>query len=136
MIADPMTLQFETEESVEANHRSVQTSHQSADTNHQIVDDYIYLIGRPTLRDFLSFVKNRAPNGHRHNVGALVDEWRRGAKHICELDKTENDCVSPAIQPLPVELDAVRKQFERHPLVEHGFNTVPTQLGMVELDRL
>src|SRR5882762_6991035 len=137
MIADPMTLQFETEESVVTNHRSVQTSHQSADANHQIVDDYVYLIGRPTLRDFLSFVKNRAPNGRHHDVGALVDEWRRAAKYICELDKTEKACVSPPIiRPIPAELEAARKQFESHPLVEHGFDTVPTQLGMVELDRL
>src|SRR5256884_2931782 len=46
------------------------------ETNHEVVDDYVYLIGRPLLRQFLSFVKNRSPNGRLADVGPLIDEWR------------------------------------------------------------
>ena len=107
------------------------------ETNHEIVDDYVYLIGRPTLQAFLSFVKNRSRNGRRADVGALTDEWRAAARHIAKLEKTEAGRADrPAIQPLPAHLKSLEEQFMRDPLVQNGFNNVPTEIGMVELDRL
>ena len=107
------------------------------ETNHEVVDDYVYLIGRPLLRQFLSFVKNRSPNGRLADVGPLIDEWRAAARHVSKLEKSEAGCADrPPIQPLPAHLESLREQFMRDPLIEHGFNSVPTQLGMVELDRL
>ena len=107
------------------------------ETNHELVDDYIYLIGRPTLRQFLSFVRNRSLEGRRADVGALTDEWRAAASHVLKLEKSEGDGAEhAAIQPLPALLEPLRERFLRDPLVQHGFNTVPTQLGVVELDRL
>ena len=108
-----------------------------AETSHEILDDYVYLIGRPTLRAFLSFVRNRSPDGRRADLGALTDEWRAAASHLLTLEKTEAGCADhPAIQPLPDRLVPLRERFMRDPLVEHGFNTVPSQVGMVELERL
>jgi hypothetical protein len=107
------------------------------ETNHETVDDYVYLIGRPTLRQFLSFVKNRALNGRQAVIGELTDEWRAAASHILKLEKSEAGYADkPVIQPLPAHLESLQDQFARDPLVQHGFNTVPTQLGLVELDRL
>jgi hypothetical protein len=107
------------------------------ETSHEIVDDYVYLTGRPTLRAFLSFVRNRSSGGRRADLGALTDEWRAAARHICQLEKSEAGCADhPAIQPLPDTLEPLREQFLRDPLVEHGFNTVPAQVAIVELDRL
>ena len=107
------------------------------ETSHEIVDDYVYLTGRPTLRSFLSFVRNRSPNGRRADPGALTDEWRAAARHVNQLEKSEAGCADhPAIQPLPDALEPLREQFMRDPLVEHGLNTVPAQVGIVELDRL
>lgn len=108
-----------------------------AETSHEIVDDYVYLIGRPTLRAFLSFVRNRSPRGHRADLGGLTDEWRAAAGHILKLEKSEAGCADhAAIQPLPERLQPLGEQFMRNPLVEHGFNTVPSQVGLVELERL
>ena len=107
------------------------------ETNHAVVDDYVYLLGRPTLKQFLSFVKNRSLHGRRADVGALADEWRAAARHIGELEKSEAGCADGApIQPLPAQLEPLRAQFVRDPLVQHSFNTVPTEIGVVELDRL
>src|SRR5882762_9152055 len=86
------------------------------ETSHEIVDDYVYLIGRPTLRAFLSFVRNRSPNGRRADLGALTDEWRAAASHLLKLDKSEAGCADhPAIQPLPEPLEPLREQFMRDP---------------------
>ena len=53
------------------------------------------------------------------------------------LEKSEAGCADhPAMQPLPERLQPLREQFMRNPLVEHGFNTVPSQVGIVELERL
>jgi len=107
------------------------------ESSHEIVDDYVYLTGRPTLRAFLSFVRNRSPNGRRADLGALTDEWRAAASYINKLEKSEAGCADhPAIQPLPAQLEPLREQFVHSPLVEHGYNTVPAQVGIVELDRL
>jgi hypothetical protein len=101
------------------------------------VDDYVYLIGRPTLQQFLNFVKNRALNGRRADAGVLTDEWRAAASYILKLEKSEAGCADhPVIQSLPPPLEPLQAQFTRDPLVRDNFNTVPTQLGLVELDRL
>ena len=108
-----------------------------AESSHEILDDYVYLIGRPTLRAFLSFVRNRSADGRRADLGALTDEWRAAASHLLKIEKSEAGCADhPAIQPLPERLEPLREQFMRDPLVEHGFNTVPSQVGIVELERL
>src|ERR1051325_6902849 len=108
-----------------------------AETNQEVVHDYVYLIGRPTLRSFLSFVKTRSRNGRRADPGTLTDECRAAATHISKLEKTEAGWADKAaIQPLPAHLESLQEGFLRNPLVQHCFNTVPTQLGLVELDRL
>ena len=78
MIANPERLEPETEVPVE--------------TNHEVVDDCVYLIGRPLLRQFLSFVKNRSPNGRLADVGPLIDEWRAAASHVSKIEKSEAGC--------------------------------------------
>jgi hypothetical protein len=107
------------------------------ETNHEAVDDYVYLMGRPTLRQCLNFVKNRSIHGRRTDLGALTDEWRTAASHITKLEAAEVGCADrPTIQPLAAHLEPLQAEFMRAPLVQHGFNTVPTQIGIVELDRL
>jgi len=101
------------------------------------VDDYIYLIGRPTLRQFLDFVKHRSRDGRRADLGLMTDEWREAARRVLQLETEEAGAADrPAIQSLPKSMESLRQEFMRDPLVQHGYNTFPTQLGVVELDRL
>ena len=107
------------------------------ETSQPIVDDYVYLIGRPTLRQFLSFVRHRTSDGASADLGLLTDEWRAAASHIVRLEKTEAGLADhAAVTSLPPHLESLRDQFMRDPLVEHGFNVVPTQVGFVDLDQL
>ena len=109
----------------------------SVESSQPIVDDYIYLIGRPTLRQFLSFVRHRTPNGRFADLGAATDEWRAAASHVAGLETTEAGLADhPAVGELPAHLEPLREQFMRDPLVEHGFNLVPAQVGIVDLDQL
>jgi len=123
MIANPNLLEAPTETSVES--------------SQPIVDDYIYLLGRPTLRQFLSFIRHRTLNGRFADLGASTDDWRSAASHIARLEKTEGGFPDhPVISELPAHLEPLRDRFMRDPLVKHGFNLVPAQVGIVDLDQL
>src|SRR5947207_13969830 len=91
------------------------------ETNHEVVDDYVYLIGRPLLRQVLSFVKNRSPNGRLADVGPLIDEWPAAASPVSKLEKSEAGCADrPPIQTLPAQLEFARGKSMRSPPIATG----------------
>ena len=95
----------------------------------------LYLIGRPKLRDYLHYVRSHAVQPP--DKGALTDEWEAAAQVVRALEREEagiaNDppriTLGPEYEPLLIE-------FLKDPLIRHGFNTVPTEVVKVELDRL
>jgi len=97
----------------------------------------LYLIGRPTLKQFLRFVRQHAVEPGGEDV--LIGEWQAGRKHIAALEKKEAGCAdNPAISKIEVDskYGPLLMEFLRDPLVRNGFNTVPTEIAWVELDRL
>ncbi|MHB8522068.1 MAG: hypothetical protein ACYDH9_15085 [Limisphaerales bacterium] len=106
-------------------------------TNHQLVDDHVYLIGRPSLRQFLDYVVDLAVDGGEVDSRALNREWRAAAELIRRLEKEEAGWADhPAVAPLPAHLEPLRAAVLNDPLFQHAFNVVPADIGMVELDRL
>ncbi len=100
-------------------------------------DEYIYLLGRPLLRQFLRFMKHQAVNGPSLDEGALTDEWRAAQDYILKLAKDETGIADrPPLSPLDARLAPLREELLKNPLIVHGFNTVPTNIAMVELDRM
>ena len=97
--------------------------------------EMLYLIGRPSLKEFLRFVSGHAV--HPLEEGVLVDRWNAARDLVATLQATEagaaNDPVTTKLGPEYTELLI---EFLKDPLVRHGFNTVPTEVAMVELDRL
>jgi hypothetical protein len=94
----------------------------------------LYLIGRPTLKQFLRFVKDNAI--HPPSSGDLVDEWQAANRIVRALEKTE---AGVADNPLISPVDPGNQQlleFLKVPVVWHSFNTVPTEVAYIELDRL
>jgi hypothetical protein len=95
----------------------------------------LYLIGRPALKQFLRFVSSEAvaPAGE----GILTDEWKAANEFIRELEKEEAGLAdAPTIGKLGREFEPLLIEFLKNPLVRHGFNTVPSEVAIVELDRL
>ena len=41
-----------------------------------VVDQHVFLIGRPPITDFLTYVRNLAIDARRRDEGQLVAEWR------------------------------------------------------------
>src|ERR1700752_2415480 len=98
-------------------------------------DEYLYLIGRPPLKDFLRFVRNPAVEPLPES--ALTDAWQAAQRVVSRLSQEEAGVADdPPIGKLGPEYEPLLLEFLRDPVVHHGFNTVPTEVAMVELDRM
>jgi hypothetical protein len=97
-------------------------------------DEYLYLIGQPTLKQFLRFVKDRAvdPQGS----GDLTEEWQAANNVVRALEKEEAGIADhPTIEPVGPESELLL-EFLKNPLVRNGFNTVPTEVAYVNLNEM
>ncbi len=100
-------------------------------------DESLYLVGRPKLRQFLRFIRDHAVDPPAE--GVLGAEWEEARARIVELEKTEAGLAErPTIRK--VEVDSKYRpllaELLKDPLVRNGFNTVPTEVAFVELDRM
>jgi hypothetical protein len=125
---------FETQQTEEA-YRSEEK--RIAVSNGDEAGRYVYLLGRPTLKQFLRFMRHTAVGGQSIYKGALTDEWREANDYIHKLEKDEAGAASyfPTGR-LEAGLQPLRAELEKDPLIVNGFNTVPTDIRVVELDRL
>ena len=103
--------------------------------DHAPVDETLFLTGRPTLKEFLRFVRRHAVSSL--GEAALSESWQAAHEVVCRLEKEEAGLADdPPIGKLGPEDEPFLREFLKDPLVRHGFNTVPTEVAMVELDRL
>lgn len=97
-------------------------------------DEYIYLIGQPTLKQFLRFAKDRAV--HSQSPGTLTEEWHAANAVVRTLEKEETGIADdPEIDPVNPDNELLL-EFLKAPLVRNNFNTVPTEVAFVNLDQL
>ncbi|HEX8077999.1 MAG TPA: hypothetical protein VF511_09305 [Chthoniobacterales bacterium] len=97
----------------------------------------LYLTGRPTLKRFLRFVRHEAIRPEEDAI--LIAEWHAAKERIRVLKKEEAGCCdNPTTTPVAVEgkYEPLLTEFLKDPLVQNGFNTVPTEVAFVELDSL
>src|SRR2546426_11303955 len=98
-------------------------------------NETILLAGRPTLRRFIRFVARNAVAAP--DRGALIEEWQAAREHVRALESVEQGLADhPEMTQLGPEYEPLLVEFLKDPLVRHGFNTVPTDVAIVELDRL
>jgi len=140
MIASPETLEVESvsgPEPVEPERVPVRERKRNDRANQDAAGENLYLIGRPTLKQFLRFVKSHAVDPP--NEGILTDEWQAANDFVRTLEKEEAGAAdNPPITELEVNSKNERllTEFLKDPLVQNGFNTVPSEVAYVELDRL
>jgi len=133
MIASPVILEAEPTSRLKAAGPESASAAQSKPTAH--ADEHLYLTGRPALKDFIRYVRSQAvdPPGD----GTLTDEWRAAADIVRNLEQEEAGLADASpIGKIGSEYEPLLIEFLRDPLVRHGFNTVPTEVAFVELDRL
>lgn len=100
-------------------------------------DESLYLLGRPKLKSYLNFVHHQALEPPHQDE--LVAEWQAVRDRISGLEKSEAGYAdSPPIETIHVDrkYEPLLIEFLKDPLIQHGFNTVPSEVAFVELDRL
>jgi hypothetical protein len=108
---------------------------QSNQANQDGVSEKLYLIGRPSLKQYIRYVRGHAVDGP--DLGTLAEEWQAAANVVRALEKEEAGLAdNPPLGKLGPEYEPLLIEFLKDPLVRHGFNTVPTEVAMVELDRM
>ena len=101
----------------------------------EVTEDTLYLTGRPTLRDYLRYVRSHAAQAP--SEGVLTEGWQAAAEVVHTLEKDETGAAdAPPIDQLGPEHTPLLTDLLKSPLIRHGFNTVPTEIALVELDRL
>jgi hypothetical protein len=109
----------------------------ASDSDAAPLDDYVFLAGRPPMRQYLDFVKTNGVNGQGADRRAIVETWQAARRQIRLLEEQERGYVDAAtIEPLGDRLEPLRQELVRDPLFQNAFGLVPTDVGMVELDRL
>lgn len=102
-----------------------------------VVDQHVFLIGRPPIGDFLSYVRNLALDAQRRDEGVLADEWRAANDRVRELETTEAGLADdPPKLPLPPEMHSLAEEIQADPAFRNAFRLVPVEIAMLELDRL
>src|ERR1041385_284626 len=97
-------------------------------------DEYLYLIGQPTLKQFIRFVRDRAvePDGS----GDLTEEWQAANTVVRVLEREEAGIAdNPTIEPISPSNELLL-EFLKNPLVRNSFNTVPTEVAYVNLNEM
>lgn len=97
-------------------------------------DEYLYLNGQPTLKQFLRFVRDRAVNPE--SSGELTEQWQAANAVMRTREKEEAGIAdNPAIEPVSPHSELLL-EFLKNPLVRNSFNTVPTEVAYVNLNEL
>lgn len=99
--------------------------------------ELLWLLGQPHLDDYLSFVKHKAIGGGDMAAGALADEWRAANDIYHDLQTSEAGAADGAeCLALPTALEPLADEVRAHPYFGEAYDTLPTQIAMVEIDKL
>jgi hypothetical protein len=136
VIASPETLELESISKTTEDKLALTSDSKPADQPQQdAVSENLYLVGRPTLKQFIHYVRGHAVN--QPSKGTLTDEWQAAHTVVRTLEKEEAGLAdNPPIRTMGMEYESFLVEFLKDPLVRYNFNTVPTEVAFVELDRL
>jgi hypothetical protein len=101
------------------------------------VEEEIWLLGQPSLADYLSHVRKAVEGGADLQTAALVDGWRAANDVYADLEKSEAG-IADAVEclDLPDVMAPLAADLSRTAPFRRAFNKMPTTFGMVELDKI
>jgi len=97
----------------------------------------IRLLGQPSLQEHLSFVHRHVVDGRSINAADVADRWREANDHYHVLEENEAGIADDieVIEP-DLILEPLIAATKADPRYDFTFDTFPTEIAMVELDRL
>ena len=100
-------------------------------------EEEIWLLGQPSLWQYLEFIKDSVVGGTDIDPAHAAAEWRTANKYYETLEHSESGIADTAeCTPLPSRLSSLTAQVTDHPTFRKTHDTLPTEFGMVELDKL
>ena len=96
-----------------------------------------WLLGQPSLDNYLSFVRNQVIDGRGLKRRDLVDEWRDANDYYYDLEISEAGLADRIdVRDLDRRLRPLVNEIVADNRYQEAFDTVPTRIAMVELDKL
>ncbi len=100
-------------------------------------DEHVFLAGRPPLGEYLGFLSSMTVEGQTADLRPLAEEWRKANDHILDLEKKEAGLAdNPPITIITAAANPLIASVHADPMFQRSFAIVPTEIGLVELDRL
>ena len=100
-------------------------------------DDYVFLLGRPPISELIAFIRTMAVDGHSVDQIRLTQEWRESNQRLIEIEQLEAGLAdNPPILAPPIEMQSFSQRVLADPIFSESYGSVPTELVLVELDRL
>ncbi|MFI5218951.1 MAG: hypothetical protein ACHQNT_05625 [Bacteroidia bacterium] len=97
----------------------------------------VYLVGRPPINDFLSFMLTQTVDAQDLDTGLLTQEWREANDRVKEIQGAESGfCDNHAITAIPENLQPLLEKVKQDEIMKKSFSYIPYEFGMVDLDKL
>ena len=97
----------------------------------------IWILGQPPLTRYLDFMEDEAVPGVDSNRAKLIDEWRLANDYYQALEKSEAGIANQVeCREIDPRTTAMVNTLQGHARYRQTFDSLPTRVGMVELDRL
>ncbi|PID60966.1 MAG: hypothetical protein CSB44_08825 [Gammaproteobacteria bacterium] len=95
------------------------------------------LLGQPTLQEYIHFITEQVVDGDARSRRSVVDEWREVNDIYGELEQSEAGIAdSIEVSPLDEALLARAAEIRDRPDFRFTFDRLPTEIVMVELEKL
>ena len=100
-------------------------------------NEEVYLLGVPTLSDYVEYVRNKTLGGADAKESGLIAEWMAADALFARERESEPDIADGCeVRELPASMRPLVGHVLDDPYFTRAFENLPVAFGMVELDRL
>lgn len=109
----------------------------NASVNGDNSQEETWLLGQPSLWEYLEFVKDSVVGGADVDQRAATAEWREANSYYQRLEDSESGIADTAeCHALSADLSSLADEVVAHSTYRKVYDTMPAEFGMVELDKL
>lgn len=97
----------------------------------------LWLLGQPTLQQYINHVRKHVLGGEAIAKSDLVDEWRAANDHYYDLEEKEAGFPDTTnVKALSPKLNGLVEELRASGPFRNAFDDLPTRVAMVELEKL
>ncbi|TRW91452.1 hypothetical protein FNJ84_21495 [Paracoccus sp. M683] len=101
------------------------------------IQEQLWLLGQPSLSDYVDFVRDHVAGGETIPRHLIVDLWRTANDHYAKLERKEAGLADEAeILDLPAAMQPAADALAQQDYYRETFDRVPTEIALIQLDRI